>query len=323
MSLFKRTSAMISFRSSVETAGDVFIKSVSQVPDDPTVPPNNLREEAEELKRCLENDIRTQHVSPVEFINYDEAANSLATKLISEGTSFFNVMWNNSSLLNRIRRRPPSPDLIISRCEELGKWLSIYHHSTSYSRAPDEQVITPLRESFKEKIGRIREHRLVKENFLKKVEEVFLSEIEKLASNDYLENNQIRICKIHEDFTPTNMLVDGVWNIWIIDFANTRIGTSFEDLGRFYESLYTIAQTSNYRRKIFSKAMEAFIRGYGLPQEIQDNPFFLTIRAYNGMINCIADFFQRKYLSFFTNLVSHRMTKASLKWISKELSTPF
>ncbi len=319
MNLFKRTAAMISFRSSLEIQGDVFVKSAS---DDNTVPANDLQQEAEELKRCKECRIRMQHVFPVEFINYEEKADRLTTKFIQDATNLFNVMWNSSSIINRIWKRPPSPDLLISRCEEIGKWLAMYHNSTSYPQAK-EQVMTPLKFSFQRKMKRIRENKLVKEKFLQNVEEVFFPEIEKLVNDDYLENNRIKICKIHGDLTPSNMLVDDVWNIWIIDFANTRIGTSFEDLGRFYESLYAIAQTSHYRRDVFSKAMEAFLRGYGVPQEIQENPFFLTVRAYNGIVNCIADFVQRKSLSYFSNLASRRTANASLSWIAKKLSTPF
>jgi hypothetical protein len=323
MKLFKRnTTVTHGLHSSSEIKGEFFIKSIQPSPEYNTGHSDNLQKEGEELQRCMQQSIRTQHVLPVEFVSYDKDTNCLSTKFFPKGTSLFNMMWNSSSIINRIRKRSLSPDLLASRCEEIGKWLALYHNSTFYPQSK-EQAMESLKNSFKEKIEGTRQNRLVKENFLQKVEKRFFPEIEKLANNSYLQKHHIKICKIHADFSPVNMLSNDTWNIRILDFAEVRIGTSFEDVGRFYESLYAIAQTSNYRKKIFSKAMASFIRGYGFSQDIQEDPFFLTVRAYNGILNCYAGFVQRKHLSFASNLAAYRMINASLNWLSRKLSTPY
>ncbi len=52
----------------------------------------------------------------------------------------------------------------------------------------------------------------------------------------------LKIRKIHGDFISYNMIRDYLYNIHIIDFADTRIGFNIEDVVRFWEHMWAMSQ---------------------------------------------------------------------------------
>ncbi len=302
-------------RSTTEIRDDLFIKTSDEL---------NLQGEAQELERCNKLSIRTPHVTPPEFITYDSESNQLTTRVIPHSQSLFNIIWNGTSFIGRLRGKRLDINLHKARMEEIGQWLRLYHDSTACPEHSQE-VADNLLKMFKSKIDAIRHHKLLKERFLSRLEEHFFSEIEKLTDSQYQKDNHVRFCTVHGDFIAYNMMADPEWNIHVLDFGDTRIGTSFEDVARFYELLWAMAQTNRLRKNIFPKAIDVFLEAYGLPSDIGTAPFFLTVRALNGIIHCIAEHYQRQFVSYsyLTKWELQRITRASLRRISKEVSAPF
>lgn len=281
----------------------------------------NLGNEARELDRCRKLNIRTPHVSAVDIMNYDEKNNQLTTQTIPDGQSLYNKLWNESSFLARLAFKGLNPAVFYSRMNEIGAWLRLYHDTTEY-HDKEEQVSLHLFNAFKEKVAYIRTKKMLDEPFIDLLENRYYAEVKKIRDPEYQEENMIRFCKVHGDFNVSNMIVDKDWNVFIGDFADTRIGTSIEDIGRFYELLFTMGQTNAQRKKLFINGIDSFLEGYGIPLKIHSSPFLKTVRAYNVVLflvseNYIGPYVKRLYL---TKWGLRRILNVSLRWLRKELA---
>ena len=83
----------------------------------------SLINEARELKRCNELNIRTEHVRALEYKDYHEEANELVTVAVPGSQTLFNKLWNESSMVARACRKTVELDKLFSRAEEIGEWL--------------------------------------------------------------------------------------------------------------------------------------------------------------------------------------------------------
>lgn len=299
-------------RSTSMVEGDYFTKTSSEL---------NLSKEAMEIERCKRMGIQTEHVKPLEFIKFDAALNQLVTRYIPNAQSLYNKLSNGTSLIGLLRGKKQDPDLLISRVEELGQWLKMYHDSTDY---PDhaQDAGYNLLNMFKEKINFVRQNKILDEDFLSRLDEHFSKELTAFQSAN---NTCIKICRIHSDFNSYNIIINEDMTIHIVDFGDTRIGISLEDVGRFYEHIWAMSQTSKRRKKIFTEALSVFLKAYGIEQETLDMPFFRSIRALNAIIHLISEYYNRQFLhgSIITKLELRRITNKSLMWISREISTPY
>ena len=298
-------------RSTTEKSSQEFVKISEEL---------SLLNEAKELERCRELNINTAHVKALDIINYDKENNQLTTKTIPGGQSLFNKLWNETSIVSCLSFKGIDSDMVLSRMQEIGEWLRLYHNSTEY---PDysQHVSLNLLETFKNKVAYIRTHRLVNERLISVFEKRMFPEIEKLVDHQYQEENYIRFCRVHGDFVAYNMVVDQNWNVFIADFADTHIGASTEDIGRFCELLYAMAQTNRVRNKIFTNAVDVFLEAYGIPLNIQRSPLLKTIRALNVILHLISEYHIRPYVMslLFTKMELRRISIASLRWLSREL----
>lgn len=295
----------------------VFTKSPSKTHEN-TSHTDKLEVEADELLRCKSQNIQTRRVQTVKLIGFDKQKNELKTEFV-QGDSLFNYLWNGTSLYHRIFKTNELPEDIISICREIGEWLRKYHDSSSDNQSIEFSLET-LKQSFGEKIEANRKYRLLDEDLLDQVDSFCSIEFEKMRDKEYIQKQGIKICMIHADFACVNMMCNSLHQVYIHDFAEARIGTNFEDIGRFYEFLYGIAKTSTYRNKVIGRAMDAFVSGYGFDDGLEENTFFMAIRAYNCVLNSCAAYSQRPYLSFSSNLAAKRMTAASIRWLESKLA---
>lgn len=299
-------------RSTTISTGDQFIKTSNEL---------NLQTEAEELKRLKEFDAGTPHIHVPEFLWFDTETNQLSTRLISSSQSFYNMIWNNSSIKGMIRGKKLNKEILFLRIEELGQWLKSYHNSTKSienTNNPSEQLVT----LFNSKIETVRKQKNFEDGYLNKIKAYYLPAFEKLSDSHYLENHNISICRIHGDFNVSNMLVDDDLNIHILDFADTRIGFNIEDIGRFYELLWTMEKASIIHRKTLFMARNIFLKSYGFSEKMLTTPVFSAIFALNTMISCITEYTTKEFIrkQFITQLEYKLLTRLSINKIVKEVN---
>ena len=163
MRLLKRHSkSMIRFnpRSRTESRETLFRKFSSEL---------SLEEEAKELNRCRAMSLRTDNVRFLELISYDASTNELTTKLISDGQSLYNALWNGTSLSARILGKELDRGVVRSRMREIGAWLRLYHDSSDHAGA-FEEVAEHLNEDLERKVATVRQNELVSEYLLTRIE---------------------------------------------------------------------------------------------------------------------------------------------------------
>lgn len=289
-----------------------FIKTSSEL---------SLQTEAEELKRLKEFNAGTPHIHVPEFLRFDPETNQLATRLISSSQSFYNMIWNNSSIKGIIRGKKLEKQKLFLRLEELGQWLKAYHDSTKTHKSsdkPSEQLIS----LFNNKIEIVRKQKNFSDDYLNKIKAYYLPAFEKLSDSQYLENHNICICRVHGDFNVSNMLVDDDLNIHILDFADTRIGFCIEDIGRFYELLWTMEKASILHRKTLSMARNIFLKSYGFSEKMVATPVFSAIFALNTLISCITEYTTKEFIrrQYITQLEYKLLTKISINKVVKEVN---
>lgn len=297
-------------RSTTHRSAKAFVKTSQEL---------SLANEASELKRCEESRICTPHVRTPECLGFEESTNRLITRPVHGSQTLFNRLWNETSIAAKCCRRGIDLDTFFFRIEEIGRWLGMYHGTTDHS-GEASTVSQVLLQTFRAKFDYVRVNRLLDEPFLEHLESKLCSEIEKLGDSKYQQDNSVRFCRVHGDFIANNMVVDEGWNIYILDFADTHVGASTEDIGRFYQLFWAMSQTSAFRRQIFSKALDIFLHSYGFPKGIHDSPLLKSIRALNVIIHLISEHSARPYIrrQILTRLSFKRISTLSIRWLKGE-----
>jgi hypothetical protein len=298
-------------RSTSTIKSELFIKTSSQL---------SLVNEANELKRCQESAIRTPHVRALDLVAYSEHDNRLTTRFVPDGLSLYNVLWNGTGLFGFLKRLRWDVPLILTRMEEIGCWLRLYHGSTE-AEGRGAEALENLQDLYLSKIESAKRLGILRETFLAGVVNRFVEEIKNAADPAYHEKRLVRFCRIQGDFAVGNMLVDPDWQIYILDFADSRIGVTLEDVARFYEQVWAISQTSRRRAGFCSQILDAFLRGYGAPLGIERTAFFKALVGYNGLISCITEFTTAPYIrsQILTRIELKRLKNATLRWMSREI----
>ena len=283
----------------------------------------SLKNEALELQRCKAVMTQNRHILVPEMFSYESSSNCLTTKYICSTENFFNILWNGTSIIGKLKRNGINIPIFIERMHELGLWLKDYHISSHY---PDFNVdsTTNIVNAFRKKIEKLKSYKLFNEYFLDRILFCFIPSLENLKSLTDSPISRNEFCQIHGDFIAYNMLVDLDWNIHVLDFGDTRIGSPFEDICRFYELFWVIGRTNPFRKKIIDKALSVFIKAYGLPKNINSNPIFRSIRAFNAITHCLAEYEQRQKSSnsMVSNFELKLITYVSLFWVAKDVNFP-
>jgi hypothetical protein len=304
------TKTIYSERSVVTATEDVFVKCSDSI---------DLSPEAGELQRCRDLGIKTRNVQVVEIATFSEKENMLVTRRVNGGQSLFNLFWNSTTMgRSLILGQRKLRSLLLDRTEEIGVWLRRYHETESFLNRREEAA-TWVATDFRLKIESVRSFRLAPEAFLRAIEKRYLPIIETIADSEVLTRRGAGICWIHGDFHPHNFLMDEYQKVYILDFGETRIGTTFEDIGRFYELIYALSRCGLSRRDYFERINTAFLTGYGAPSSIVRDPLFQAVRAYNGIIQLNAGHTQKRLLSFFSNCIVSRITAASVRRLRHEI----
>lgn len=307
MTLTNKTIHTKNLRSRGELGLNVYIKHSESI---------SLAKEAKEIKRCSNLSLHTKHIFTPKFISFDKDSNLLSIKRI-HGDELFLTIWNPTSLPGKLRgRKFDDLNILSSRIIELGNWLSKYHQSTGLSEGSTEAA-TWLQDSFIAKLKMTRDNNLLSYSKVNKIENQFLGEIDNLKETNYLIKNNITICQNHGDFIIYNILIDKKNNLYVIDFADTKIASNLDDIARFYSNLWAIAQTNHWRKSIFEQIANDFLCAYGVTTEIIELPYFQTLMAYNFITYLNGRFFMKDRHSFISKLETGQVAKAGLKWIDQ------
>lgn len=278
----------------------------------------SLKSESEELARCREKKIQTDHIKTVEFISYDELENRLVTRKIV-AQELFHTVWNPTCLLGRLKGNQLSnPEIVRARIVEVGAWLRKYHESSS-SGLQSGSDGRWLEAAFHEKIKIIRRNQLMPEAKLAKIERMFGAELSKIKQPGYLSDNGAFPCRVHGDFLIYNILIDCEQNLHVLDFGDTRISGNLEDVSRFYSGLWAISRTNRTRHKILGDLPRRFLEAYGVSPDISDNPYFRCNLAYNFLTHLTGQHYMRGLLSWNSNREMSQITRAGLKWVYQQI----
>jgi len=278
----------------------------------------SLKPEAMELIRCRHLNVQTTHVKAIELVSFNEAENRLITKKVI-GQELFHAVWNPTNLLGRLQgHRLQNPDTLVHRITEIGTWLRKYHNSSA-GLTPESADGSWLVTEFAQKIRGIRASNLTPEPKLKKIEQKYTTELQKLTTPDYLSLANAFPCQIHGDFVLYNVLVDSQQNMHILDFSQTRISSNLEDVARFYSTLWAIAQTNRTRRSLLHELPSRFLKAYGLPPLIAESAYFRANLVYNFLVHLEAQHRRRKKFSWNTNREMSQITRAGMKWIYQQI----
>ena len=278
----------------------------------------SLKPEAMELIRCRHLSIQTTHVKAIELVSFNEAENRLTTKKVI-GQELFHTLWNPTSLLGRLQgHRLQNPDTLVHRITEIGTWLRKYHDSSA-GLTPESADGSWLVTKFEQKIRDIRASNLIPEPKLKKIEQKYSAELQKLTTPDYLPSNNAFPCQVHGDFVLYNALVDSQQNLHILDFSKTRTSSNLEDVVRFYSTLWAVAQTNRTRRSLLHELPARFLKAYGSPPLIPESPYFRANLVYNFLAHLQAQHCRRNSFSWNTNREMSQITNAGMKWVYQQI----
>ena len=273
------------------------------------------------MNRCRAMSLRTDNVRFLELISYDASTNELTTKLISDGQSLYNALWNGTSLSARILGKELDRGVVRSRMREIGAWLRLYHDSSDHAGA-FEEVAEHLNEDLERKVATVRQNELVSEYLLTRIETFCRIQFSQIRDPLYRESNHVRLCRVQGDFIASNMLTDPQWKIVVGDFADTHIGASTEDVGRFCEQLLALSRCGVFRGEVFSEAIREFLQGYGVDGlYFEKSPFCKAIIFLNGLISAISEMKARPFIArqLLTRYELKRLVRATLGWIALDL----
>lgn len=282
----------------------------------------SLAPEAAELKRCQSEELSTAHVQALTFVDFDEAANTLTTKRVM-ADQLFHTLWNSTYIIGRLRgNRLQNPEVIEDRIEELGAWLAKYHAS---SRQPEGACLQAcwLEQALINKIQVIRDETSLSNQLLERIESHFRPILTKLNEPNFLTSQNAFVCRVHGDFVIYNVMIDQNRDLHVADFGDTRMSGNLEDVARMYSSLWAIANTSQYRKRVLGSLPDRFLRGYGLNPNITATPYFKANLAYNFLTHYEGQNYMRTLglLSWTSDLEMSQISRTGMRWIKQQIET--
>lgn len=202
--------------------------------------------------------------------------------------------WVEGRQLSGVLRRQDGKARSLT-LRQAGEWLRWFHEGTVQERVPYDHGRALAR------IDRLSRH-------LRKNESRYLAAHRELLehASRYFSSLRLPYARLHADFTPLNLLFDGVRMIGV-DFTHPVNGPVSDDICRFlvYADIYQfwLTRASSLRRYGCRRSdHEAFVAGYG-PLALSENEFLYL--QYTEIVRRLASL----------SLLSHKRGISLLRWL--------
>jgi Phosphotransferase enzyme family len=137
-----------------------------------------------------------------------------------------------------------------------GQWLTIFQEITrekTQGRLQPHDIIRDID---------LRLSKLVQQHgnfFNSQLRRQILNYLERQAF--LVQDGDLRLCGVHGDFCPSNILVHGK-EIIVLDFERFKVGSVYQDVTYYLRHLGTFAQKPTFRPKTISILRQALLSGY-------------------------------------------------------------
>lgn len=127
--------------------------------------------------------------------------------------------------------------------------------------------------------------------------------------------DSLPICRVHDDFTHSNILVRPDGSVSILDFADARVGFALEDVVRFWCSIWEIAQCHGRRSDALTPCLSVILRANGLTEAICDSPPFAMLRVWNAVNTISAAIVGTQRFSWSTRRSIAHLVTVQRSWL--------
>jgi hypothetical protein len=253
-------------------------------------------------------------VRSISLIGFDPARNVLVTEHV-EGNSFFNVLWNSTSLL-RVLGRSPTRDTarVADAPERIARWLQQFHAFSAESAAAGATPGACVEVIVDQALGKLAS---LERSECSTLRDRDFAAIRRFVLDTASSNNwqTLPIRRIHGDFCTVNMLMRRDGAVSILDFADCRWGFALEDFARLWCSIWEIASTGRHRHRVLTPALARLILAGGLDPRIVDTPPFQLLRAWNAITKMLEAGIKARTLPRSTRVIVNRLARAHVDWL--------
>jgi hypothetical protein len=137
-----------------------------------------------------------------------------------------------------------------------GQWLTIFQEITREKTQGRLQPYDVVRDIDLRLSKLVQQHG---EFFNSQLRRQILNYLEKQAL--LVQNADLRLCGVHGDFCPANILVHGK-KIIVLDFEMFKVGSVYQDVTYYLRHLETFLQKPTFRPKTISILRQALLSGY-------------------------------------------------------------
>jgi aminoglycoside phosphotransferase (APT) family kinase protein len=257
-------------------------------------------------------------VRSVSLVAFDADRNVLITEH-AEGESFFNVLWNSTSIwtLNGgVDARGCH-----SAAERIARWLRAFHALSAQRGAAggpgSDECVSTIVDSALGKLESLERsgHSPLRRHELEGVRRFIVNTA---SSPDWA---SLPVRRIHGDFCHVNMLMrqDGV--ISVLDFADCRWGFALEDYVRLWCSIWEIAETGRRRRRALEPALVRMLAAAQLDSHVTQTAPFLLLRTWNAITKMLESVPKATTLPLGTRLLVRRLARAHARWLIAATTT--
>jgi hypothetical protein len=252
-------------------------------------------------------------ISAVELCSIDAAQNTLYTKHVASKRTLFDLVWEQSTWRGLWRR--PSPGLH-EIGERVGRWLKIYHSTTTVLASEYVDQVTWIVDSTNRKLKAIVESNRVM--VPQRLEQSIRQYLDRVATDFHAWGPQ-SVSRIHGDLDLANILIAPDGKLVLVDFADSRVGFAVEDVVRFWHSVRTIAAVSRRNGAMIASAADAVLDAYGIPRGVLNSPLVKLLRCWNSIAFLLTTIQLRSRWGFGTRRMFDRLAAAHTGWLERNL----
>lgn len=196
---------------------------------------------------------------------------------------------------------------LLEQSYRCGEWLRIFQGLTEESIG-DRLSLPDFIEDIDLRLRRLEEG----EWFGRGSRSRILRYLEKQAT--FVEESDLRLCGVHADFSPSNVLVNGN-EVIVLDFTMYRIGSVYHDLTYFHRYFENFLHKPIFRPGTIAALQHSFLQGYGKTVSPASPIFKLfkmrhVICHFVGIVNPSGS-------SLHERLLSRRVAQRYRKWLAE------